>query len=171
MSETANGCLKELGYKPDFKRRLKQAEKTIDDLRMDNSKLYIDNRTMKAHLALQNDRISFHESSADEQWRRNVQLREKNYHLELQYGELKARYEAHVQGLPNEQAWSRLLCDLDKANQIYRQAVAENTTSQFEVQRLTDQCKKHGIFKKPHVRGSLAASSVPNMAVRLFRFI
>lgn len=160
MSGTANGCLKELGYQPDFKLKLQKAENIIDTLRMDNSRLYIDNRTMRSHLALQNDRISFHESSADDQWRRTVDLREKNHFLRQHQAELKARYEAHVAGLPNEQAFKTLLSELEKSQGMYRQAIAENTSLRFEVQRLTDQCKKHGLYTKPHMPGSQGSPSV-----------
>lgn len=126
---------------------------------------------MKAHLALQNDRISFHESSADSQWRRTLELREQNYHLTQQYGELKAKYEAHIAGLPDVQAWARLLSEVDKANIAYRHAIAENTAAQFEVQRLTDQCKKHGIFKKPHIPGSRGSPQVNGALVRFLCLI
>jgi len=159
ISGTANGCLKELGYQPDFKTKMQQAEQVIDNLRMDNSRLYIDNRTMRSHLALQNDRISFHESSADDQWKRTVDLREKNHFLRQHNAELKAKYEAHVAGLPNERAYATLLSELEKFQGLYRQAIAENTTLRFEVQRLTDQCTKHGLYTKPHVGGSQGPSS------------
>jgi regulator of replication initiation timing len=131
---------------PEFQQRIKQADTMIENLKFQNAKLFVENRTMNSHLAVQNDRISFHESSADEQWRHTVDLRERNHLLHMQQAELRKKYEAHVAGLPNEQAYRQLLADLEHVQGQYRQAVSENTTLRFEVQRLTDQCIKHGLF-------------------------
>jgi hypothetical protein len=163
VSQSANGCLKELGYHPDTNIRLSQAESTIARLKLDNAKLYIDNRTLTSHLALQNDRIGFYDYSVDDQWRKTVTLHEENHHLTKQYMDLKSLYEATVTGLPIEQAYKKLLNETEQVHKLYRQAIGETTTLKFEVQRLTDQCIKHGLFaRQPRTpQGSASVPVVP----------
>lgn len=118
LSQTANGCLSELGYLPDTHRRLAQ-------LASDNEKLFADNRTLAQTLAAREAFINYHRLPPDQRtvWldRAAVQLTELAHERDT----LARRVLAGIQPQPGDAPFQRLVAEHDALLAEHRAALED----------------------------------------------